>query len=141
VDNFHIEQRQERKHIRTEIFIDKLHPISKLCPYGNFTQINELSADIYPYEHEAGMKSETNAITAYGKVTTAEDIGRIIRTKRKESGARQDMAAGMSEVGTKFLSQLENGKETAELGKTLRVLRKLGLNVYIYPRSADPIKG
>jgi hypothetical protein len=63
------------------------------------------------------------------------------RAKRKETGVRQDMAAGMSEVGTKFLSQLENGKETAELGKTLRVLRKLGLNVYIYPRSADPIKG
>lgn len=87
------------------------------------------------------MKSNAGSTTAYGKVTTAEDIGRIIRAKRKETGARQDLAAGMSEVGTKFLSQLENGKETAELGKTLRVLRKLGLNVYIYPRSADPIKG
>ncbi len=87
------------------------------------------------------MKSKQNATTTYGKVTTAEDIGQIIRAKRKETGVRQDMAAGMSEVGTKFLSQIENGKETAELGKTLRVLRKLGLNVYIYPRSADPLKG
>ncbi len=87
------------------------------------------------------MRTNIDATTAYGRVTTAEDIGRIIRAKRKETGVRQEMAAGMSEVGTKFLSQLENGKETAELGKTLRVLRKLGLNVYIYPRSADPIKG
>lgn len=46
----------------------------------------------------------------------------------------------MSGVGTKFLSQLENGKETAELGKVLQVLRKLGLDVYIFPRSADPLK-
>ena len=87
------------------------------------------------------MKNTNDSKDSYGKVTTAEDVGRIIRAKRKETGVRQDMAAGMSEVGTKFLSQLENGKETAELGKTLRVLRKLGLNVYIYPRSADPIKG
>ncbi|OHB32593.1 MAG: transcriptional regulator [Desulfuromonadaceae bacterium GWB2_53_15] len=87
------------------------------------------------------MKTKVDSTTAYGKVTTAEDVGRIIKAKRKETGVRQDTAAGMSEVGTKFLSQLENGKETAELGKTLRVLRKLGLNVYIYPRSADPIKG
>lgn len=87
------------------------------------------------------MKTKADSINPYGKVTTAEDIGRIIRAKRKETGVRQDMAAGMSEVGTKFLSQIENGKETAELGKTLRVLRKLGLNIYIYPRSADPIKG
>lgn len=87
------------------------------------------------------MKNTNDPKNSYGRVTTAEDVGRIIRAKRKETGVRQDMAAGMSEVGTKFLSQLENGKETAELGKTLRVLRKLGLNVYIYPRSADPIKG
>jgi HTH-type transcriptional regulator/antitoxin HipB len=87
------------------------------------------------------MTSDIENSTSYGKVTTSEDVGRIIRTKRKEIGVRQDMAAGMSGVGTKFLSQLENGKETAELGKALQVLRKLGLNVYIFPRSADPIKG
>jgi len=77
----------------------------------------------------------------YGKITTADDIGRIIRTKRREIGVKQDAAAGLSGVGTKFLSQLENGKETAELGKTLQVLKKLGLEVYIFPRSANPLKG
>ena len=77
---------------------------------------------------------------AYGKISTAVELGRIIRFKRKEIGVRQEIAAGMAGVGTKFLSQLENGKETAELGKTLQVLRKMGLEVYIYPRSADPFK-
>ena len=66
--------------------------------------------------------------------------GRIIRYKRKEIGVRREVAAGMTGVGTKFLSQLENGKETAELGKTLQVLRKIGREVYISPRSADPFK-
>lgn len=76
----------------------------------------------------------------YGKITTSHDIGRIIRAKRREIGVKQDAAAGLSGVGTKFLSQLENGKETAELGKTLQVLKKLGLEVYIFPRSANPLK-
>jgi HTH-type transcriptional regulator/antitoxin HipB len=78
--------------------------------------------------------------SAYGKISTAEELGSIIRSKRKEIGIRQEVAAGVAGVGTKFLSQLENGKETAELGKTLQVLRKMGLEVYIFPRSADPLK-
>ena len=77
---------------------------------------------------------------AYGKISTPEELGRILRFKRKEIGVRQEVAAGMSGVGTKFLSQLENGKETAELGKTLQVLRKMGLEVYIFPRSSNPLK-
>ena len=76
----------------------------------------------------------------YGKIVTPDELGRLIRFKRKEIGVRQEVAAGMAGVGTKFLSQLENGKETAELGKTLQVLRKMGLDVYIFPRSADPFK-
>lgn len=77
---------------------------------------------------------------AYGKISTPEELGRIIRFKRKEINIRQEVAAGMAGVGTKFLSQLENGKETAEIGKTLQVLRKMGLEIYIFPRSADPFK-
>ena len=77
---------------------------------------------------------------AYGKISTPEELGRIVRFKRKEIGVRQEVAAGMTGVGTKFLSQLENGKVTAELGKALQVLRKMGLEVYIFPRSADPFK-
>ena len=76
----------------------------------------------------------------YGKIVTPVELGRLIRFKRKEIGVRQEVTAGMAGVGTKFLSQLENGKETAELGKTLQVLRKMGLDVYIFPRSADPFK-
>jgi HTH-type transcriptional regulator / antitoxin HipB len=77
---------------------------------------------------------------AYGRVANAEQLGGLIRLKRKELGILQEVAAGMTGVGTKFLSQLENGKETAELGKALQVLQKMGLDLYVYPRSADPFK-
>jgi transcriptional regulator with XRE-family HTH domain len=83
-------------------------------------------------------KSEKTKLVRYGKVTSSEDLGCLIKLKRKEVGIKQEVAAGISGVGTKFLSQLENGKETAELGKTLQVLRKMGLDLYIFPRSATP---
>lgn len=79
-------------------------------------------------------------VPTYGKISTPDELGKLIRFKRKEIGIRQEVAAGMAGVGTKFLSQLENGKESAELGKALQVLRKMGLDVYIFPRSADPFK-
>ena len=76
----------------------------------------------------------------FGRIETTEDIGQAVRRKRKEQGILQEKAAGLSGVGTKFLSQLENGKETAEIGKILQVLRALGLEIYIYPRSHSPFK-
>jgi DNA-binding XRE family transcriptional regulator len=100
-----------------------------MCPYGKIVG-----------ETMGRLPENINQNTTYGKISTAEELGRIIRHKRKEIGVRQEIAAGMAGVGTKFLSQLENGKETAELGKTLQVLRKMGLEVYIFPRSADPFK-
>lgn len=76
----------------------------------------------------------------FGRIETTADIGQAVRRKRKEQGILQEKAAGLSGVGTKFLSQLENGKETAEIGKILQVLRTLGLEVYILPRSQRPFK-
>lgn len=88
-----------------------------------------------------GQKHDTaSKEAAYGRITSVEDLGRAVRCKRKETGLRQEVVAGMTGVGTKFLSQLENGKETAELGKALQVLQKMGLEVYIFPRSTDPFK-
>jgi len=85
-------------------------------------------------------KSVSAGEIPYGKVATAAEIGRLIRHKRREVGALQESAAGLAGVGTKFLSQLENGKETAELGKVLRVLKAMGLEVYIFPRASSPFK-
>ncbi len=86
------------------------------------------------------MSAENGSDALYGKIDTPEMIGQLIRRKRSETGVKQEVAAGMCGVGTKFLSQLENGKETAELGKTMQVLRRMGLELYIYPRSANPFK-
>ena len=89
---------------------------------------------------EDGMGKTSENMQPFGRIETAKDIGQAVRRKRKEQGVLQEKAAGLSGVGTKFLSQLENGKETAEIGKILQVLRTLGLEIYIFPRSQNPFK-
>jgi HTH-type transcriptional regulator / antitoxin HipB len=85
-------------------------------------------------------RDDSKKEASYGRIANPEQLGGVIRLKRKEIGLRQEVAAGMTGVGTKFLSQLENGKETAELGKALQVLQRMGLELYVFPRSADPFK-
>jgi transcriptional regulator with XRE-family HTH domain len=47
---------------------------------------------------------------------------------------QQEQLAALAGVGPRFLSEVENGKESAEIGKVLQVLRRLGLDVSITPR-------
>lgn len=68
------------------------------------------------------------------KVTSAVDIGRAVREKRKADGLTLMEAAALCNVGYRFLSDVENGKETARVGKVLQVLRCLGLEVLLEPR-------
>ena len=60
---------------------------------------------------------------------TPEKIGITIRELRRRQGLRQDQLAGAAGVGLRFLIELEAGKETAQLGKTLAVLSALGCKV------------
>ena len=62
------------------------------------------------------------------------DIGAAIRARRRELGYTQTELADRVGVGVTFLSQVENGKETAEAGKILHVLQMLGMNVYLEKR-------
>jgi HTH-type transcriptional regulator / antitoxin HipB len=73
----------------------------------------------------------------YGKITDVRQIGAAIRHKRIAIGMRQADLAALSGVGTRFLSDLENGKPTAEIGKALRVLQRLGLDLRLEPRGGD----
>jgi y4mF family transcriptional regulator len=71
----------------------------------------------------------------YGKIETPEAIGDIVRATRKAQGATQAEFAALCGVGVRFLSELENGKPTAELGKVLAVIQCLGLELHLQPRS------
>lgn len=64
---------------------------------------------------------------------TPAEIGAIVRTTRKATGLRQDELAGAAGVGLRFIVDLEAGKPTAQIGKTLLVLSALGCSVDISP--------
>ncbi len=60
-----------------------------------------------------------------------KEIGALIRQARKQAKLKQADAAAMCGVGTRFLSDLENGKSTLHLGKTLQVIKAFGLVIFI----------
>lgn len=63
------------------------------------------------------------------KLATTQAIGGLIRRARKQQGLSQTELAGLANVGITFVSQLENGKETAEIGKVITVLATLGIDL------------
>lgn len=65
--------------------------------------------------------------------STAE-IGSLVRETRKAQGISQEQLAGVANTGIRFISDLENGKPTIQLEKTIRVLEALGLGVYAFYR-------
>ncbi len=63
-----------------------------------------------------------------------KELANLIKDARKEQGLTQEDLAGLSGTGTRFVSDLENGKETAQIGKILLVLGALGLGLYAFSK-------
>lgn len=74
----------------------------------------------------------------YGEIRTVEDLGRLVRAHRKGRHLTLETVSGLGNLGKRFLSELERGKETAEIGKVLSALRTLGLEVIVQPRGTAP---
>ena len=64
---------------------------------------------------------------------TPAEVGDIVRAARKATGLRQYELAGAAGVGVRFIVDLEAGKPTAQIGKTLQVLQALGCSFDIIP--------
>lgn len=62
-------------------------------------------------------------------IITTNDLAVLMRHTRKTQGLTQDDLAGLSGLGRRFISELENGKETAQIGKVLLVLNVLGIRL------------
>lgn len=67
---------------------------------------------------------------------TAAELGAALRAQRKAQGLTLEQLSGLSGLGMRFLSELERGKATAELGKTLQVATLLGLDCFLVLRSS-----
>jgi HTH-type transcriptional regulator/antitoxin HipB len=70
----------------------------------------------------------------YGVVRNAKELGSLARAHRKSRAISLEVVGGLGNLGKRFLSEFERGKETAEIGKVLKALNTLGLDVIIQPR-------
>ena len=58
-------------------------------------------------------------------------LGRKIRELRRAQKITQAQLAGLANTGIRFIGDLENGKETCHVGKMLRVLEALGVDMLV----------
>ncbi len=61
-------------------------------------------------------------------------LGQTIRNRRKELSYTQKYISEITGFSMSFLSDLENGKATCEIGKTLHIMNLLGLNLNVEAR-------
>jgi y4mF family transcriptional regulator len=66
---------------------------------------------------------------------STQAFGEFVRKRRRQLNMNQSDLAMVSRTGIRFISDLENGKPTCELGKALDVLTSLGIDVAFTPRT------
>ena len=65
---------------------------------------------------------------------SVKDVGVVVRQRRAALGMTQRNLSEKSGCGVRFISDLENGKETIEFGRALRLMNMLGIDVLIETR-------
>ena len=68
------------------------------------------------------------------KITDAKSLGIEIRKRRKELQYTQAYVAEFTGLSVTFISDVENGKPTVELEKTLELIHILGMDVNVEKR-------
>jgi HTH-type transcriptional regulator / antitoxin HipB len=63
------------------------------------------------------------------RLSNPDDLGRYVRDRRRSAGLSQADLAARARVSRRWLSDLEAGKPTAEVGLVFKVLSALGLFV------------
>jgi len=76
------------------------------------------------------MKQQSSFI-----IRTTKDLGQKARHQRKLQKMSIENTAPLLNLGPRFISEVERGKETAAFGKVLQLLDGIGLAVMVLPKS------
>lgn len=68
------------------------------------------------------------------KISDAKSLGAAIRERRKELKYTQAFLSEFTGLSASFISDLEQGKPTAEIEKTLFVINMLGMDLCLEKR-------
>ncbi len=67
-------------------------------------------------------------------ISDSKTFGEALKKRRKELGYTQRYISEFTGFSISFISDLENGKSTAELGKAIYLANMLGLDIVINAR-------
>ena len=68
------------------------------------------------------------------KTNDTSTLGKAIKDRRRELGLKQKDVADATGFSVSFISDLENGKPTAELGKSIHIINMLGMDLNVDAR-------
>ena len=68
------------------------------------------------------------------KINDTKSFGEIIKKRRKKLGYTQKYVSDVSGISASFISDLENGKATIEIGKAIYLANLLGIDVFLNER-------
>ena len=68
------------------------------------------------------------------KITDSKTLGQAIRVRRKDLHYTQAYLSEFSGLSITFISDVERGKPTAEIEKTIRLINLLGLDLLVEKR-------
>lgn len=66
-------------------------------------------------------------------IQDATTLGHLIRRTRKQQGLTLETLAGLCGLSVRFLSELENGRDTCTFVRIMAVLDALGIDLVAYP--------
>ncbi len=68
------------------------------------------------------------------KINNSIEFGDAIKARRKELGYTQGYISEVTGLSASFISNLENGKPTSEMGKAILLANQLGLDICVEKR-------
>lgn len=68
------------------------------------------------------------------KITDSRTLGQAIRSRRKELRYTQACLSEVTGLSITFISDVERGKPTAKIEKTIRLINLLGLDLLVERR-------
>ncbi len=77
-----------------------------------------------------GTQEETPSSSGY-RIYSPESLGQAIRHYRREAGVTQVDLAKQAGLNRTYLSAMEQGQETEQVRRLLRVLRLLGVRMVL----------
>ena len=80
-----------------------------------------------PTSPDSGWGSGAGPASKQFRLYTAASVGPAIRSYREDAGLTQQQLADMAGLHRSYISELEQGKETEQLRRVLRLLKLLGV--------------